>query len=682
LMRFPNLFRPGRIGRMELRNRVVMAPLGTNLAEVSGAVSERLLEWHAERARGGVGLIIVGNAAADTRFGRGLACQLRVEDPKFTPGLHELVETVQAQGAKIALQINIQGGGVDLELQPGAQAVGPSGTSYVFDKKGSGSGLPARLRRVKEVRALSLGEIQELGQAFVRASLIAKAAGFDAVELHGAHGYLLAAFLSPFSNRREDAYGGDLQRRFRFVQEVYEGVRNAVGPSYPILFRLSGREYLEGGREMEETRQIVKRLEEIGFDAIDVSAGITMDAEAFTWLTPPASFPQGAFLGDAAEIKREVGIPVIGVGKIRDPWFAEKALAEGRVDFVALGRTLIADPEWPNKAFAGRTREIRRCISCNRCWSILYRHPIRCAINARAGRERAFPMTPSFHRQRVAVVGGGPAGMEAARAAVERGHAVTLFEKERYLGGQLRLAVVPPWKQDLAGLLAYLKKQVLEKVDVRLGHEVGPEELAEGKFDLVILAAGAWPPGPAWAGDPKVVRAWDVLSGRAKPEGNRIVVLGGSRVACETAELLAHRKKMSVTLLHPGTPDDLGKEMEPLFERRLMLKRLDALSVPIFSETFPVEISEAGIRVEGAHPEVISCDQIVIDDPPTPRKRLLEALQGRVPVVAVGDCSTLGDIDRAIHSGFHAAYSAGEGPRHLSSPPAERGNPFGSANPA
>jgi len=170
------------------------------------------------------------------------------------------------------------------------------------------------------------------------------------------------------------------------------------------------------------------------------------------------------------------------------------------VDFVALGRTLIADPEWPNKAFAGRTRDIRRCISCNRCWSIFYRHPIRCAINARAGRERAFPMTPSFPRQRVAVVGGGPAGMEAARAAVERGHAVTLFEKEKYLGGQLRLAVVPPWKQDLAGLLVYLKKQVLEKVDVRLGHEAGPEELAEGKFDLVILAAGALPrsrPGPA-----------------------------------------------------------------------------------------------------------------------------------------------------------------------------------------
>jgi len=661
LIAFPHLSRPGRIGQMELRNRVVMAPLGTNLADVNGAVTERLLEWHAERARGGAGLIIVGNAAAETRFGRGLACQLRAENPKFTTGLHELVETVQARGARIALQINIQGGGVDVELQPGVEAVGPSKKTYAFAQKGSESGLPARMQRVKEVRALQAGEIQDLGKAFARASLIAKAAGFDAVELHGAHGYLLAAFLSPFSNTRDDAYGGSFEGRFRFVQEVYEGVRNAVGPSYPILFRLSGREYLEGGRQMEETLRIARRLEEIGFDALDVSAGITMDAEAFTWLAPPASFPQGAFLGDAAEIKRAVGIPVIGVGKIRDPRFAEKALAEGQADFVALGRALIADPEWPNKALAGRTREIRRCISCNRCWSILYRLPIRCAINARAGRERALPMSPSLRRQRVAVVGGGPAGMEAARVAAERGHKVTLFEKEKYLGGQLRLAVVPPGKQDLARFLAYLKNRVLEKADVRLSHEAGIEELSGGKFDLVVLAAGASPPEPGRAGALKAVKAWDILSGRENPVGDRVVVVGGSRVACETAEMLAGRKKKKVALIHSGTPDDLGKEMEPLFERRLMIRRLEKLSVPVFSQTSPVEISEDGIRVGGAHPKVIPCDYLVIDDPPRPRKRLLEALQGKVPVVAVGDCSVVGDLDRAIHSGFHAGYNAESG---------------------
>jgi 2,4-dienoyl-CoA reductase-like NADH-dependent reductase (Old Yellow Enzyme family)/thioredoxin reductase len=656
LIRFPHLSRPGKIGQMELRNRVVMAPLGTNLADVNGAVSERLMEWHAERARGGVGLIIVGNAAADTRFGRGLAHQLRVEDPKFTPGLHELVETVQAEGAKIALQINIQGGGVDLDLQPGAQAVGPSGTAYVFDKKGSGSGLPARMRRVKEVRALSVGEIQELGKAFVRASLIAKAAGFDAVELHGAHGYLLAAFLSPFSNTRDDAYGGDFERRFRFVQEVYEGVRNAVGGAYPILIRLSGREYLEGGREMEETRRLVKRLEEIGVDAIDVSAGITMDAEAFAWLTPPASFPQGAFLRDAAEIKREVGIPVIGVGKIRDPWFAEKMLAEGQVDFVALGRTLIADPAWPNKAFAGATREIRRCISCNRCWSILYRHPICCAINARAGRERAFPMTPAFHRRRVAVVGGGPAGMEAARVAAERGHAVTLFEKERHLGGQLRLAVVPPFKRDLAGLLGYLKTQVQKKVEVKLQHEVHAAELLQGQFDFVILAAGCFPPEPGRQRDPRVVKTWDALSGRAKVDGNKIVVVGQSRVACETAELLCRRKKKNITILHSGPREDFGKDMEPIFERRLLLDRLEASAVKIYHETSFVGFTPEGIAVKGSYNGMIPCDRVIIDDFPISNNALLGELQGRMAVIAIGDCVSPGDIYKAIHSGFRASY--------------------------
>jgi len=656
LIHFPCLSRPGKIGQMAIRNRMVMAPLGTNLADVNGAVSERLLEWHAERARGGVGLIIVGNAAADTRFGRGLACQLRVEDPAFTPRLRELVETVKAYGVKIALQINIQGGGVDLELQPGVRPVGPSETSYVFDRKGSAGNLPTRMRRGKEVRALRLEEIQDLGRTFVRASRIAKTAGFDAVELHGAHGYLLAAFLSPFSNKRDDVYGGSLERRFRFVQEVYDGVRKEVGPSYPILFRLSGREYFEGGRGMDETRWIVKKLEEIGVDAIDVSAGITMDAEGFTWLTPPASFPQGAFLGDAAAIKHEVKIPVIGVGKIRDPWFAEKALAEGQVDFIALGRTLIADPEWPQKALAGTTREIRRCISCNRCWSILYRHPIRCAINARAGRERAFPLTPALHRRRVAVVGGGPAGLEAARVAAERGHAVTLFEKERHLGGQLRLAVIPPFKQDLAGFLGYLKTQVRKKVEVQLQHEVSAEELIREQFDVVILATGCLPPKPERHPQGRAVTTWEVLTGKAEVAENKIVVVGESRVACETAEFLCRRKKKNVTIIHPGSREDFGKDLEPIFERRLLLGRLEKAGVQVYHETSLVGFNAEGITLRGLHRGIVPCEQVVIDALPVANQELLKKMEGRAVVIAIGDCAAPGDIEKAIHSGFHAAY--------------------------
>jgi NADPH-dependent 2,4-dienoyl-CoA reductase/sulfur reductase-like enzyme len=433
-------------------------------------------------------------------------------------------------------------------------------------------------------------------------------------------------------------------------------VRNAVGPTYPILFRLSGREYLEGGRDLEETRGIVKRIEEIGFDAIDVSAGITMDADAFTWLAPPAPFPQGAFLRDAAEIKREVGIPVIGVGKIRDPWFAEKALAEGQVDFIALGRTLIADPAWPNKAFAGATREIRRCISCNRCWSILYRHPIRCAINARAGRERALPMTPAFPRRKVAVVGGGPAGMEAARVAAERGHAVTLFERERHLGGQLRLAVIPPFKRDLAGLLGYLKTELQKKVELKLQREVCVAELLEEKFEVVILATGCLPPEPGHLEDPRMVKSWDVLSGKARVDGSRIVVIGQSRVACETAEFLSRRKGKIVTVIHSGAGEDLGKDMEPIFERRLLLDRLAALGVEIYHETSLAGFVPEGITVEGARQGILGCDQIVIDPSPVAEKDLLKELEGKIAVTAVGDCVDPGDIDKAIHSGFQAGY--------------------------
>jgi 2,4-dienoyl-CoA reductase-like NADH-dependent reductase (Old Yellow Enzyme family)/thioredoxin reductase len=648
---FPLLFRPGRIGRMELPNRIVMAPLGTNLADVNGAVTRQLIDWYAERANGGTGLIIVENTMADTRFGRGVARQLRIDDPKLTPGLNELVEAVHASGAKIAIQINIQGAGVDPDLQPGVQPVGPSPIAYIFDRSGSGSTLPGRMRREKRIRAISVEEMRDLRASFIRAAGIAKSAGFDAIEIHGAHGYLLAAFMSAFSNRREDEYGGDLEGRLRYVLEVYQGMRDQVGGDFPILFRMSGREYLAGGREIEESQFIAERLEQAGVDGLHISAGISMQAEPYTWMNPPTAFPQGTFIADARAIKERVRIPVIGVGKIRDPRFAEEVLQAGQADFIALGRTLIADPEWPRKAAAGREGEIRRCISCNRCLRIMYRLPVRCAINARAGLEREFPLLPAARPQKVAVVGGGPAGMEAARTAAERGHAVTLFEKERRLGGQLRLAIVPPFKKDLAAFLLRLQNQVKRVVDVRLGKEISPGELLSHKFEAVIVAAGGAPPPPK-DGRPGVVRAWDVLSGGVKLQGNRVAVLGQTRVACETSEFLARRQKKRVTLIHSGPPEELGRDLEPLFERRLLLERLRKLGVLILSQT-PV----TRVFGEGAEVDLGSFDHTVLDEAPVPARSLLEELRGKVKVVGVGDCTGPGDLYKAFHEGFRVGYS-------------------------
>jgi 2,4-dienoyl-CoA reductase-like NADH-dependent reductase (Old Yellow Enzyme family)/thioredoxin reductase len=654
---FPFLFQTGNIGSMKLRNRIVMAPLGTNLADADGAVTRALIDWYAERARGGAGLIIVENSLADVRFGQGLARQLRIDDPKLTPGLNELAEAVHAAGAKIAIQINIQGAGVDGELLPGVQPVGPSPISYIFDRSGPGSALPPRMSREKRLRGLEPGEMRELRASFIRASGIVKSAGFDAIEIHGAHGYLLAGFLSAFSNQRNDEYGGDLERRLKYVIEVCQGIREQVGGDFPLLFRMSAREFLPGGREIEESRAIAVRLEEVGIDGLDISAGISMEAEPYTWMNPPTAFPQGSFIADAQAIRKAVRVPVIGVGKIRDPWFAEKVLQEGQADFISMGRTLIADPEWPRKAAEGREGEIRRCISCNRCLRILYRLPIRCAVNARAGLEREFPQIPAPRPRKVAVVGGGPAGMEAARTAAERGHAVTLFEKSRALGGQLRLAIVPPFKKDLVGLLAYLQGQARERVNLHLSHETDRDELLKNRFDVVIVATGCTPPLLIDNKDGRVTRAWDVLSGRAKLVGSRVVVNGKGRVACETSEFLALRQKKEVTLIHSGPLEELGSELEPIFERRLLLGRLLECGVKILCQTAITRIDTDGVEVEGQTAGIIRCAHIVLDETPVPNRSLMDELRGKVNAIGIGDCMEPSDLYKAIHEGFQVAYA-------------------------
>lgn len=652
---YPLLFQPFRLGSLQLRNRLVMAPLGTNLADVNGAISRHMLDWYGERARGGVGLVIVENSCADERFGRGLAHQVRLTDPKFTPGLAHLAEVIKEAGAKAAIQINIQGGGIDPDLSPGVQPVGPSSVSYVFASSAGNIGLPERMKKPKNLRALSKEEIGELRKSFIRAATIAKSAGFDAIELHGAHGYLLAAFLSPAANQRTDEYGGSVENRFRFIREVYEGIREQVGDDYPIIFRFSGQEYYQGGREIGESQLIAKMLETIGIDALHVSAGISMLAEAYDWINPPTSFPPASFIEDAAAIKKVVNIPVIGVGKINTPELAEKILKDKKADLIALGRPLIADPEWPHKVREGRKQDICRCLYCNRCLRIMYRQQIRCTVNARAGRESEFPLLPALRLRKIAVIGGGPAGMEAARIAAARGHQVTLFEKEKSLGGQLRLAIVPPHKKDLSGFLAYLKRQVQKKVKVEIKQEISAEELIRQEFEAVIIATGCSPPNLPFPHE-KVSRAWDILLNKVKLAGSQVVIIGSGRVTCETAEFLTSRRQKSVTIVHPGSMETFGQGLEPIFERRLLLERLQKLGVKIILHTKFQEVTGEGVRLQGQFNGIIPCDHVVFEDPPISHAELFKALEEKMEVKMVGDCVHPRNLYAAIHEGFVAGY--------------------------
>lgn len=400
------LFEKIKIGNLELKNRIVMPPMGTQLANTDGTISARQIEYYAARARGGAGMVEVEFSTVDPVQFAALT-QVRISDDRFMPGLAALASAIKSNGSRAAIQIHHPGRQASSRTT-GAQPVAPSAIA------GPSPELP---------RELSVVEILELEERFAQAALWAKQAGFDAVELHGAHGYLLCQFLSPYSNQRQDDFGGDTQRRARFPLEIVRKVRQRVGNDYPILFRLSADEHVEGGLTLNETRLIVQWLEEAGVDAISVSAANHASME---WSIQPMLMKPGCLVPLAAEIKKVVKVPVMVAGRINDPLVAERILEQGKADLVAVGRGLLADPDFPRKAKDGREREIIKCIACNTCYDqILRLQPIACLVNPEAGRELEKEQK-AVNPGRVVILGAGPAGLEAARVVALRGHQVTV----------------------------------------------------------------------------------------------------------------------------------------------------------------------------------------------------------------------------------------------------------------
>ncbi|MFZ5925087.1 MAG: FAD-dependent oxidoreductase, partial [Bacillota bacterium] len=484
----------------------------------------------------------------------------------------------------------------------------------------------------------------------------AKAAGFDAVEIHGAHGYLISEFLSPYANKRTDEYGGSLDNRMRFPLEVVRAVRQAVGPDYPLIYRMNAEDKVPGGLTLDETKPFAARLEREGINALHVSAGVY---ESVAWIIQPMSLPRGCLLDLAQGIKSVVKIPVIAVGRINDPQVAETALSEGKADLISFGRELLTDPDMPRKVTEGRLGEIRRCIACCQgCIDELFQnHPITCTVNPRTGFEARFTFSRAPRARKVLVIGGGPAGMEAARVAAIRGHNVTLWDRAASLGGQLPLASAPPQKGEITTFLDFLMKEVSRlKVNVQVNKEATLDAIRAERPDVVVIATGARQarlnvPG---ADRKNVVMSWDVIAGKAQV-GKKVAIIGGGLVGCETAELLAEKgHEVTIVEMLPRIGWDIGPIVGSL-----LFDRLEKRGVKTVTDAKTTAIGDRDITVEkGGKTETLSgFDTVVLAVGSVPEDTLANQLEGSgIDYYVIGDAWRTRRITHAVYEGLRVAH--------------------------
>ena len=629
--KYPNLFSPGYIGRLAVANRIVMAPMATNYASESGGVTEALLDYYEARAKGGTGLIIVENCCVDYPGGKAGAAQLRLDEDRFTPGISRLVDVVHYYGAKIAVQINHAGPSTSSGKTGESGPVGASNIPYAS--------------YLTTPRVLHRDEIEAIIEQFAQAALRAKKADFDAIELHGAHSYLLAHFMSPFTNHRTDEYGGDIQSRLLLPVRIIRRIRDLLGKDYPIIFRISVDEFLEGGRGVEESKRIVALLGKEGIHAFHATAGTHPATHpSGTRVVEPMAYAQGWKVYLAEEIKKSVHLPVIAVGVIREPHYAEEILCQGKADFVALGRGLIADPDWADKARSGKEKEIRKCISCNE--GCIRRRgfmdlPIRCSVNAEVGKLSRFSANPVEGRtKKVLVVGGGPGGMEAARILKMRGHEVTLWEKKGDLGGQLLFAGIPSFKRKLRWFLEYLKQQLYDlSIPYELGKKATPENILAFEPDELILATGAVPAYPSIPGihAPNVKSIEDVLVEGYPGGKSRCVIMGGGGKGAETAHFLSEKGKEVIIVEMSG---EVAGDLDPI-SRKDLLSRLESWGVTMHTEAKILSCEEQGVRVmlQGIKEAFIPGENLIMALGYRPLNQLENQLKGTLPGIhAIGDC--------------------------------------------
>jgi 2,4-dienoyl-CoA reductase-like NADH-dependent reductase (Old Yellow Enzyme family)/thioredoxin reductase len=646
---------PGRMGPLRLRNRIIMGPMGTNFSTTDGLSTERDRLYYGERARGGAAMIIT-EAMVIQPGARNHTNSLCLFHDRFIPGLAGVVDAIHEGGALAVGQINHRGA----LLKRSVLGMEPVTAS---DWHNPNTGEPAR--------ALTLPEIEAIQQAYLDSARRLYRAGYDAVELHAANGYLFQQFLSPRINRRDDRYGGTPDNRMRFLLETAALLRAEL-PRFPLMVRVSATEYCDGGYSEADMIALCRALERAGVIAIDFSGGTNESPRLSRYCIQPPSFARRFLEPHARPIAKAVGVPTIMAGRIIDPEDAEGILQAGSADFVAVCRALVADAYWPRKAFGEIRTPIRKCISCNVCFERLtLERDVSCVTNPMVGLEfeRIEMAEPQVRkgaarrrraeRKRILVLGAGVAGVEAARVAAALGHHVEIWEKAAQPGGQMPLALAAPDKADVADVWNYRWRQIESlKVPVRTGVSATAGAIRDFRPDLVVVATGAKPrplPFPVNTRVP-LLQAWDALLERERvPRGARVTIIGGGMVGIETADTLIHYRGIRATVIE-GLPV-IAREMARN-NRFDVLERLEKGGARVLVNA-PVESVEGDTvwtKVAGARTPIEAGDLLVSAIGPLPNRDVVpEVERSGAPYALAGDCNQVGDFLTAVRDGWMLA---------------------------
>lgn len=646
-MKYPNLFSPMSIGKLSLKNRVVMTAMGCSMANVDGSPSDQMIAYYEERAKGGVGLITTEITRVNDDTGVGEPAQLSVSHNGVIPRLQLLAEAVHRHDSRIFVQLHHPGRQTPSMLIHGQAPVSASDVAckIVGDQP----------------RALETAEVYQLIDNFIDGAWRAQQAGLDGVELHVAHGYLLNQFISPYTNQRTDEFGGSTEARAKMVVAIIQGIREKCGKDFTIAARVTVDECLgEQGLQLEEGVELCKLFEAAGVDLLNVTNGIY---ETMNTLVEPISYDEGWRANFAKAVKEAVTVPVCGNSLIRHPAFAEKLLEEGNQDLIGMGRSLLADPDWVMKAYNEQEEEINHCISCLRCFETVFGLsgfcvPIQCSVNPRMGREACYPYPETTGKDRkVVIVGGGPGGLEAARVLATRRFKPILFEAGAALGGQLLQGSVPPKKEKLRWLADYYTTQMDKLgVEVHLNTPATKETIEALDPYAVILATGSQPIVPAsipGIDGANVHTIPDILTGKTQLSGKKVAVIGSGMTGIETAEYLAEQGNQVtvVEMQETLTPDGYWQNVVDV------MGRLTALGAEFLPKHKLVSISQEGIVLEGETTE-LACDEVVLALGVKSNSSGLEGLlEERERVYVVGDASKVGRIYTATLDGFTLAHS-------------------------